>query len=83
MELIEFNAGFIDQTGNSVAPVEIGLPPDIPREVRHVITLRQVDSDKTEMTVTEYGYPNREIVELSRAGLIETLDKMAESLASL
>jgi hypothetical protein len=34
------------------------------------------------MTVTEYGYPSAEIVELSRGGMEQCLDKMAASFAN-
>jgi hypothetical protein len=33
------------------------------------------------MTVTEYGYTSSQAVDLSRAGLEQSLDKMAASLA--
>jgi len=36
---------------------------------------------KTEMTVTEYGYSSDQAFDLSKAGLEQCLDKMAEALA--
>ena len=77
MELIEFVQKFADENGNEVTPAELGLPPEIPQEVRHVIKFKAVGDNKTEMTVTEFGYTSEEILELSRAGMNEVLDKMA------
>jgi hypothetical protein len=59
----------------------MGMPPGIPRDVPHVVTFEAVDDDRTEMTVTEYGYTSDQIVEVSRAGMEQCLDKMAASFA--
>lgn len=79
-ERIEFVLNFCDKDGNKLDPAKMGLPPGIPQDVPHVITFKTVGDNKTEMTVIEYGYTLDEAVELSRAGLKECLDKMAESL---
>lgn len=57
----------------------MGLPPDIPQEVRHVVTFKDV-SGKTELTVVEYGYKSDQTRDLSKAGLEQCLDKMAAAL---
>ncbi len=80
MELIEFVHHFTDKDRNKVDPVALGLPADIPPEVRHVILFKVADSGKTAMTVTEYGYTSDETVNLSRSGMEQCLDKMAASL---
>jgi uncharacterized protein YndB with AHSA1/START domain len=76
---IEFINNFADRDGNTVDPVGLGLPPGMPRDVRHVVTFTRVNGS-TAMTVTEYGYASQQILELSKAGLEQCLDKMAESL---
>jgi hypothetical protein len=81
MDRIEFVQGFAKEDGTRVAPAELGLPPGIPEEVRHVVTLSPIDSATTRLTVREYGYPNPEIVEISRAGMEQVLDKMAATVA--
>jgi uncharacterized protein YndB with AHSA1/START domain len=81
MARIEFVQGFADEGGNRVAPADLGLPPMIPDEVPHVVTLRAIDDTTTELTVHEFGYPNEQIVGVSRAGMEQCLDKMATSLA--
>jgi uncharacterized protein YndB with AHSA1/START domain len=82
MERIEFVNGFADADGNRVAPAALGLPPTIPEEVRHVVTFTAIDESTTELTVHEYGYPDAQIVEISRAGMEQSLDKMAASFAT-
>jgi uncharacterized protein YndB with AHSA1/START domain len=76
-EMIEFVLDWADKDGNRIDPAQMGLPPDMPRDVRHVITFKAVDKEKTEMTVTEFGYKSDQHLELSKAGLNECLDKMA------
>ena len=60
-------------------PVSLGLSPGMPRDVRTVVTFTRVNGS-TAMTVTEYGYASEPILELSKAGLEQCLDKMAENL---
>jgi uncharacterized protein YndB with AHSA1/START domain len=81
MQEIEFVLNFADKDGREIDPVEAGLPPDVPREVRHVVTFRAVGDNKTEMTVTEFGYTSDQAFDLSKAGLEQSLDKMAASFA--
>jgi uncharacterized protein YndB with AHSA1/START domain len=80
MERIEFTQNFADQAGNKVAPSAHGLPPEIPFDVPHVLTFKPLGANQTEFTVTEYGYPNEQIVEMSRGGMEQCLDKMAALL---
>jgi uncharacterized protein YndB with AHSA1/START domain len=76
---LEFILNFADGNGDTIDPAALGLPPGIPRDVRHVITFRALDGGGTEMTVNEYGYANDEVVQFSKAGLESSLDKMAAS----
>ena len=76
---IEFVMTFSDMNGNRLDPATLGLPVGMPNEVRHVITFRAIGS-KTEITVTEFGYTTEQIVEISRVGLGQCLDKMNASL---
>jgi uncharacterized protein YndB with AHSA1/START domain len=81
MRRIEFVQRFSDEKGNAIEPADAGLPPDIPREVPHVVTFEARGDGRTQMTVTEYGYPSDRIAELSRAGMEQCLDKMATIFA--
>ncbi len=82
MQRIEFVMDWADKDGRRIDPVTIGLPPDIPRDVRHVVTFKAVSGNRTEMTVTEYGYTSDHMFDLSKAGLEQCLDKMAASLVA-
>jgi hypothetical protein len=48
MDRIEFDQGFADKEGHRVAQAQLGLPPDIPQNVPHVV------SNTTELTVHEW-----------------------------
>jgi uncharacterized protein YndB with AHSA1/START domain len=77
MQQIEFIQNFADKDGNKTDPALHGLPPDAPPEVRNLVTFKAVGGDKTEMTVTEFDWTVGPIMELSKTGLEQCLDKMA------
>jgi uncharacterized protein YndB with AHSA1/START domain len=76
---IEFMLNFSDKEGNKLDPSKIGLPPGIPPDVPHVIIFKSFGNNKTEITVTEYGYTLEEAVGVSKSGLEQCLDKMEAS----
>ena len=80
-ERLEFVLDWADKDGNPLDPVSLGLPPGMPRHVRHVITFVPLAEDRTELTVTEYGYTSDMFFDLSRIGLEQTLDKLKAHLA--
>ena len=82
LERIKFIQHFSDKDGNKLNPSAIGMPPGIPESVPHVVTLKAIDNNKTEITITESGYTSDHVVALSEAGMGECLDKMAECLAN-
>ena len=77
-EYIEYIFDWADKDGNRIDPTSIGLQADMPRGMRHTVTFKDLGNGKTEMTISEFGYPSDELVELSKAGLSQCLDKMAE-----
>jgi uncharacterized protein YndB with AHSA1/START domain len=79
-KLIEFVLHFTDKEGMKLDPSQLGIPPGVPTEVRHVITFKPVNGKKTEMTVTEFGYSSEQALEISKSGLEQCLDKMAAIL---
>jgi hypothetical protein len=81
--LLEFIQRFSDEEGKQIAPTDVGLPPEIPAEVPHILTFTALPNDKTALTVTEQGYTVDWIVDLSRAGMNQTLDKLAAVLAEM
>ena len=68
---------FSDKDGNAMDPVKQGLSPDIPKEMRHEVSFRKLGRDKAEITVIEYGWPVGPMMEMSKTGLEQCLDKMA------
>jgi uncharacterized protein YndB with AHSA1/START domain len=74
---IEFINHFTDKDRTKLDPAQIGIPPGVPKEVRHVISFKALDGHQTEMTVTEYGYASEQTRDLSRLGMEQCLDKMA------
>ncbi len=74
-ERLEFDLRFTDADG---APLdEASIPPGVPSEVPHVVTLRPLEGGRTELTVREFGYATAEARDISQAGLEQCLDKMA------
>jgi uncharacterized protein YndB with AHSA1/START domain len=82
MQRIEFVQHFTDADRNRLNPASLGLPPDIPAEVPHVLEFRRLDDGRTEFTVTEYGYGSDQTVEMSKGGMNQCLDKMAALVES-
>ncbi len=79
---LEFIQHFVDKDGKTISPTDVGLPPEIPREVPHIITFKALPDDTTELTVIEQGYSVDWIVDLSAAGMNQVLDKMAALFAA-
>ena len=77
-EYIEYVFDWADKDGNRIDPTSIGMEADMPRAMRHTVTFKDLGNGKTEMTISEFGYPSDELVELSKAGLSQCLDKMAQ-----
>jgi uncharacterized protein YndB with AHSA1/START domain len=74
---LEFVQAFTDADRTPLDPADIGLPPTIPVRVPHVVTFTAVGPDRTELTVRESGYAAADLVEVSRSGMDQCLDKMA------
>jgi uncharacterized protein YndB with AHSA1/START domain len=75
-ERIEFVSRFADRTGAEIDPAQLGMPPGVPKEVRHVVTFEE-RGDGTEVTVEEYDYEPGPILEQSRTGQEQVMDKLA------
>ncbi len=81
-ERLEFDLRFSDESGRAVDPATLQVPPGIPPIVHHVLTFRQVAPGKTEIRLVESGYTSTAPHEMSKAGMEQCLDKMAESFAA-
>ena len=81
MECLEFTQSLSDRDGNRIDPITIGMPTDFPREIRTVVVFKAKGS-MTELTITEYDWPVSQMYVYSLAGLHQSIDKLAESLAN-
>lgn len=79
LEYIEFTQGLSDSAGNKINPATMGMPPDFPEEIPSLLAFKRV-GEKTEFTAIEYGWSLGQMREMSKLGLEECLDKLAESL---
>lgn len=79
MELIEFTQGLSDKDGNKINPTTIGMPADFPEEIPSLLAFKRV-GDNTELTAIEYGWSLGQMREMSKLGLEQCFDKLAESL---
>ncbi len=77
---IEFVSHFADADGNQVEPSSIGMPPDVPAEVPHVVTFEDLGDGRTEMSITESGYISQQSLEMSKQGQEQVVDKLAASV---
>ena len=78
---IELVHDLCDAGGTPVDPASVGMPPDFPQAQRHVIELED-RGGSTLVTVTEYGWPEGQMRELSRIGMEQCLAKMEGVLSS-
>jgi uncharacterized protein YndB with AHSA1/START domain len=79
-ELLEFTQALSDAQGTPVDPVQVGMPPDFPAQIRIAVTFRRLRGDMTELTVTEYDWPMSQMYVFSLAGMHQTVDKLIASL---
>ncbi len=79
-ERIEFVQHFSDRHRNWLDPANLGLPSGIPQEVPHVLIFKAVGDNQTELTITESGYTNQEVTQVSKLGMDQCLDKLAATL---
>ena len=81
LKRIEFTQNLSDEHGVLIEdPTTLGVRPDFPKDIRTVITFKAKGA-KTEMTVTEYGFPEGQMYEFAETGLNQSLDKMAATFA--
>ena len=82
IERIEYVHNLADENGNKIDPAVLNMPPDFPQDQTHTISFKAVGDNKTELTVTEHGWPVGQMMEMSRMGMEQCLDKMAAIFAA-
>jgi uncharacterized protein YndB with AHSA1/START domain len=83
MKHIEYTHNLVDKDGKIIDPTKVGMPADFPQGIRNTVTFKPLGDSRTEITVTEYDWTVGQMMELSRLGMEQCLDKMAALLASL
>jgi len=78
-ERLEFNQSFSDADGNVLPGATFDMP-DMPDEVRTVVTFGSVDETTTSITITQYEQPADQAVEYAVAGWNQSFDKMVRAL---
>jgi uncharacterized protein YndB with AHSA1/START domain len=82
MERLVYVVRFADRDGNPVDPADQGLPAGMPREVRHAVTFEELPGNGTRVTVTEHDWMVGPLMEMSRKGMEQCLDKKAAIFAT-
>jgi uncharacterized protein YndB with AHSA1/START domain len=80
LERLEFTQFLADKDGNQIDPAQVGMPPDFPKELRMVIVFK-AKGEMTELTITEYAWTVGQMYVYSYAGMQQSIDKLAASLA--
>jgi uncharacterized protein YndB with AHSA1/START domain len=81
MERLEYTQSLCDKDGKRIDPASVGMPPDFPKELRMVVTFKAL-GQMTELTVTEYDWTVGQMYVYSYAGMQQSIDKLAISLAN-
>ena len=76
LQSIDFIQCLSDANGTPVDPVSLGMPPEFPREIRTLVTFRDLGNGKSAMTVTQFGWTVSPMLGYAEAGLNQSLDKM-------
>ncbi|MBZ0292594.1 MAG: SRPBCC domain-containing protein [Anaerolineae bacterium] len=82
LERIEYIHNLADESGNKLDPAVLGMPPDFPQDQLQTFTFKSLGPNKTELTVREHGWTVGQMMEMSRMGMEQCLDKMAAIFAS-
>lgn len=75
METIEFIQNLATPEGIKISPVEVGMPADFPTDIKTVVLFKQLETNKIEMTVTEYADMGA-TSHFAQIGLEQCFDKM-------
>jgi uncharacterized protein YndB with AHSA1/START domain len=81
MKRLQFTQSLSDKDGNRIDPAQAGMPADFPEEIHTDVILKKAKCDMTELTVTEHDWTMGQMLVYSIAGLHQSIDKLAESLA--
>jgi uncharacterized protein YndB with AHSA1/START domain len=74
--LLRYVFRFTDAAGEPITPAEAGIPAGVPDAGAHEVVLSELEGGRTRLEMTEHGYADAEVRDMSQAGLEQCLDKM-------
>lgn len=77
---LEYDMRFATADGRPITPADAGIPDGVPDSVPHIVTFERLDENRSQVSVTEYGYTSAEARDMSQGGLNECLDKLSSLL---
>ena len=77
MQQIDFLQNLTDANGTKLDTSTMGFPSEFPQELHTQLSFKALGNGKTELTVTEYAWPEGQMLEMSRMGMEQCLAKMA------
>ena len=81
LERLEFTQVLSDREGKPIDPALVGLPPDFPEELYMTVVFKAIGT-LTELTITEHEWAMGQMYVYSLAGMQQSIDKLAISLAA-
>ncbi|RKN84336.1 SRPBCC family protein [Paenibacillus ginsengarvi] len=82
-ERLEFTQSLSDAEGNPIDPVDVGMPPDFPKEVQFIMEFNALSDTKTELTIIENNWTMGQMSKYAVMGMNQSLDKFASIIGSL
>jgi len=82
LERMVYIHNLADADGRKIDPIAMGMPPDFPQDQRHLLTFRALDDHRTELAITEYDWTVGQMMEMSRMGMEQCLDKLVTLVAT-
>ena len=79
---IAYTFNFADIEGNRLVPADLGIGPGIPDDGQHEVIFDDLGGGRTEMTIIEHGYTDKDARNMSQVGLEQCVDKMAAIYAT-
>ncbi len=81
--LLRYVHRFVDAEGTALTAAAAGIPIEgVPDENQHEVLLTALGDGRTRLEMTEHGYTTESARDMSRAGLDQCLDKMADLVST-
>ena len=74
---LDYDMRFSTSDRQTISPADAGIPGGVPDAVPHIVTFERLDENRSQVSITEYGYTSAEARDMSQGGLDECLDKLS------